>query len=143
MSKEPKREGVWNQRQSGRTTRMIAKAIDGARKGRYVFIIAADGRQKQGIWDQLRVTLRKEAESRMDGTKLQLASGGSINISTVADEFSWQTMRPSRCHPSCLVFVDHHAAEQELDAFYSAYLRLRNRIEGHLKDTGQISEVTV
>src|SRR5687767_9390234 len=87
------------QRETGRTSRMLAAAREAERQGWAVYVIAASDVERKRIRGLLPVdtTIKVETPS----------SPGN---------FEWHTLTLRAAHPNTKVFVDHHAIESQFDA---------------------------
>lgn len=93
-------------RQTGRTTRLIEKAVHEARAGRAVHILVAQSPQGKllakrvdDLWQHL------YPGDRGHGIKVELPMPG----------FNWNYMRPINAHPNCVFLVDHTLAEAHIE----------------------------
>jgi len=102
--------GIDEQRQTGRTTRMLNAAAESAREGRRVFVIAAD----------------YDHASYLRNRAVDLDSGlGSIVVIPQNESFDWDSFRPLGMRDGDGVFVDHLAVEQR----YRHALRALHRFD--------------
>lgn len=88
-----------NLRATGRTTRMLEDAINQAKNGRAVYVIAANTNQMRSL------EILGGKEARELGVKFE-------TVGTLGN-FDWHTMRIAGAHKNCLVIVDHYAIEHE------------------------------
>ena len=86
-------------RQTGRTTRMMEDALQLARGGRAVYVVAANQRELE----RLRQLGGEEAQ--------QL--GIHFETPHSPGNFSWSNVSLRGAHPNCVVLVDHYAIESE------------------------------
>ena len=96
-----------SKRGSGRTTRMLAAAIEEARTGKYVMVFAANTQQAEA--------LQKRA-AEMAGTKPYATKiavdGGEITFESVEEgQWDWESWRARGAFPAIPIYVDHHAIE--------------------------------
>lgn len=82
------------QRQSGRTTRMLAEAGRLAKDGRAVYVIAAN-----------------EVERRRLQSMLPNDSPVKVETGSSPGNFDWDQLALRGAHPNCEVLVDHYAIE--------------------------------
>ena len=100
-----------NHRQSGRTTRMLADAIELARAGRAVYVVG------ESLSHSRRLEIQGGSEARELGIKFETASS--------LRNFDLRTMHLIGAHPNCTVLVDHHAIE----AAYGPMLEMLHRYD--------------
>ncbi len=87
-------------RQTGRTTRLLARAVQLSTDGRAVYIIAANHAEV--------VRLRSLLGDDDHGIKIETPeSPGNVN---------WSTLTLRGAHPNCVVLVDHYAIESRFSA---------------------------
>lgn len=87
-------------RQTGRTTRMIKQAVELAKAGKAVYIVAFTLEHKAGI------------ERRMDNEGIDFERLGiKVEAQYHLPEFDWKTMTLPGAHPNCVVLVDHATIE--------------------------------
>ncbi len=86
-----------SKRQTGRTTRMLAAAMDAARAGRAVYVVGADANHARALLDMC------PPEARSLGVKFESARR--------LPELDMRTGEMRGAHPNCLVFIDHYAVE--------------------------------
>lgn len=88
-------------RATGRTTRMLQDAIEHAKDGLAVYVIAATRTHAQ--------LLEKMLES-IGGEEV---TGLGIKFETAQNlgNFDWRTMRLAGASPTCVVLADHYAIE--------------------------------
>lgn len=81
-------------RRTGRTSRMLERAIQLANAGRAVYVIAANTREKLRLSEML-------------------STDTSIKVETPEScgNFDWRTLSLTGAHPNCVVLVDHFAIE--------------------------------
>ena len=100
-------------RNTGRTTRMLDKAIELARADRYVIVYAQDENYASIFQRTVQLKLTDDELKRRGGAgKVYCGSKGSISfVSVNCSSFDWRTMRQRGAHPSCVTMVDHRAIE--------------------------------
>lgn len=98
-------------RQTGRTSRMLADAFEQARKGRAVYVVAANVRHAHHLED-MAGSVAKEL-------------GIKFETPETLGNFDWRTMSLKNAHPNCVAIVDHYAIECE----YSALLEMLHRYD--------------
>lgn len=87
-------------RRTGRTNRMLERAIVLACEGRAVYVVAADGRHV--------ITL----ETMLDALNPPRGHGIQIENAQLFPDLNWEQVRLSpRAHPRCIVLIDHWAIE--------------------------------
>ncbi len=100
-----------NHRQSVRTTRMLAEAIELARAGRAVYVVGASRSHIR------RLEIQAGSEALELGIKFETPSR--------LRNFDLRTMHLAWAHPKCTVLVDHHAIE----AVYGPMLEMLHRYD--------------
>lgn len=109
-------------RQTGRTTRLLQRAIELADYGRAVYILAHDDKYARMLRKQLAemIELREPSQPR-NPNDLK-----GIQIERVPPDFDFTTMRPhnSNAWPNCIWLIDHVVAEQEADRLTRALISL-------------------
>lgn len=83
-------------RQTGRTTRMLAEAVTLAKAGRAVYVVVANEREVERIESLLPDNLGIQVETEY--------SLGNLD---------WESLRLVGAHPNCVVLVDHYAIESK------------------------------
>lgn len=84
-----------DQRQTGRTTRMLEHARELSKQRRAVYIVAAN--------EQHADMLRRELGDEPHGIEVETEESiGNLD---------WQTMTMRGAHPNCVLLVDHYAIE--------------------------------
>ena len=93
-------------RQTGRTTRMVEEAIDLANKGRAVYILADNYNHAENI----RELFGEDPETY------------GIKIETEGDlgNFDWQTLSLRGAHKNCIVLIDHYTIENKFSRIIEA-----------------------
>jgi hypothetical protein len=88
-------------RNTGRTTRMLQRAIALDKQGRAVYIVASNDRHAKALNEQL----------------AGLDTENTIKVETANSlaNFDWETMSLKRAHPNCVVLVDHWAIQQRFE----------------------------
>lgn len=102
-------------RNTGRTARMLAEALDVAAGGGFVVVASRTCRHSEELRQRfLRMLVGKEI--KVDKvTQDSVAIGeGRVNFSSMhSDLFDWRTLRFRGLHPNTKQFIDHAAIEAE------------------------------
>lgn len=104
-------------RQTGRTTRMLERAMMEALHGHAVYVLADSpytrllARQFEDMW-------RKHHGSRLHGVKFETPS--SVG-------FDWDQMRQPSAHPNCVFLLDHTIVEREIQQIQKTIERLATK----------------
>jgi len=99
---------LWQgKRQTGRTRRMVAKAVELAREGRAVYIMTVDQRYATDI------------RSMLPDEPLGIKVEGCASVSN----FDFDELRLRGAHPNCTVLVDHAAIEARYGKVLNEWLR--------------------
>lgn len=95
-------------RGTGRTTRMLKRAIDLRNQGRAVYVIAANEQHAETIFGMLIGLMPEETPVRFSSMEI-----GGIKIETPEScgNFDWEQLRLRGSHPNVVALVDHHAIE--------------------------------
>jgi hypothetical protein len=94
-----------DKRQTGRTTRMLARAKQLAASGRAVYIIAANYAEAQRL------------VAALGGDRPSVSIGGiKVETPETCGNFDWLTLTLRGSHQNCVVLVDHHAIESRFAA---------------------------
>lgn len=99
------------QRQTGRTTRMLADAVRLAKGGRAVYVIAANKREAERLQQLVGEEVRE--------------LGIHFEIPRSPGNFSWTAMALIGAHQNCVVLADHYAIELE----FSRVLEMLHRYD--------------
>jgi len=100
-------------RGTGRTTRMLREAIDAAKKGRAVYVIAAT---QAASWN-LRKMIAAEGAADL-GIKVETPQSSGFDLQTMTPPLG---AHPLRAHPNRAWFVDHFTIE-------SRYMRMLDEL---------------
>ena len=96
---------TWDNRGSGRTTRMleyVVKCAAETTKGRYMFVFCHSQQRAR----ELQIHCAKQCD-------------GKINFAATTEAgWDWQHMRPICAHPSCKIVVDHYALQRFAEEFH-------------------------
>lgn len=84
-------------RRAGRTTRMLADAIEKAKSGRAVYVVCATEDHRRHL-------------QNINGAEA-LAVGVKFETAETLGNLNWETMTLEGAHPNCLVIADHYAIE--------------------------------
>ena len=103
--------GLDTKRLSGRTTRMLAAAIEEARKGKYVMVFAGD----QVAAERLQRQAGQMAGVEPYATKIAVDGGEITFESCQGDQWDWEGWRARGAWPTIPVFVDHEGIERKYD----------------------------
>lgn len=106
---------------TGRTTRMLDDAMEQARNGHAVYVIAASQRHKQIL-------------EHMGGEEAHKL-GIKFETTHSMGNFNWQTMRLSGAHPNCVVIADHYTIESE----FAAMLNMLHRYDPNVTDDNRLA----
>ena len=87
-----------HKRRTGRTTRMMQKAIELAKAGRAVYVMFLTQCEIDSVKSQFNI--KPEL-----GIKLETPSS--------LPNFDWETLTLKGAHPNCIVLVDHHVIESK------------------------------
>ena len=98
-------------RQTGKTSRMLADAIEQARNGRAVYIVTANERHARHLEDM--------------GGYVAKELGIKFETPETLSSFDWRSMSLKNAHPNCVAIVDHYAIQCE----YGALLVLLHRYD--------------
>lgn len=79
---------------TGRTTRMLNRAIALAREGRAVYVLVDSEQEARRLWREIPDEL---------GIKVEFADNPA---------FDWHLMQIRGAHPNCITLVDHYAIER-------------------------------
>lgn len=105
-------------RGSGRTTRMLQKALSAALQGQTVFVVMADDQSRREAMPQMQqLPIFKElfnVHVAYQSGDIQLPSGQVRFRAADSPEWDWQQGRFKGFPPGVPVFVDHYAWEKEL-----------------------------
>ena len=109
---------TWDNRGSGRTTRMleyVVKCAAETTKGRYMFVFCHSQQRAR----ELQIHCAKQCDGKIAGTKVYPPEGGEINFAATTEAgWDWQHMRPIGAHPSCKIVVDHYALQRFAEEFH-------------------------
>jgi hypothetical protein len=90
------------QQRTGRTTRMLYKALEYWRARRAVYVIAMNLREKKRL-EQMLIEICGGEYPR----------GLSLEMPNLMESLDRQTLRLRHAHPNCIVLIDHAAIEAE------------------------------
>jgi hypothetical protein len=105
---------AWQDREkgTGRTTRMMARAIYEALHGKQVFVVVENRQSCCNMLDRAIQGLPEEKireTSRMARWRVELTNGGWIEfISTFHPSISWDQTGVHGMEPDCVYLFDHH-----------------------------------
>jgi hypothetical protein len=95
-------------RQTGRTTRLMEKAVQLARQGRAVYVVVSS-RAEAGIGQRVVNKLWVHLHGpRAHGIKVE-------TLKDLGDRFDWEQMRVVGSHPNCEFLLDHYVVEQHIE----------------------------
>lgn len=100
-------------RQTGRTTRMLQAAIEAARAGRAVYVVAADHNHVRYMLDMLQDLIQVDDRRLLNSIK--------IETPVQLGNFDYMTLGLRGAHPNCKVFVDHFTLERLFPAIIQAF----------------------
>jgi hypothetical protein len=98
---------------TGRTTRMMRRAISLAIQGRAVYILAASKSHKKQL-DEMRAKM----EPRSTGIQFLDASDERDTA-----EINWHTLSLNGAHPNCILLCDHFALEVYFTRVFEEWTR--------------------
>jgi hypothetical protein len=98
-------------RQTGRTTRMLRHAVNLARAGKAVYVIADNARDMHRLANEIHQFLPKRLP---DGAIFN--HGIKFETPDTLGAFDWKKLTVPGAHPNCVFLVDHHAIEDRFRA---------------------------
>lgn len=108
-------------RQTGRTTRLVERAMHEAAGGRAVYILV-DLRQVAQLERQVHETWQRLWPHR---------GAHGIRVDVIGAGFDWRALRYPDAHPNCVFLVDHYRLEIEIAAIQRE-IEARAKLASHL-----------
>ena len=121
-------------RATGRTTRLIDRAVQEASTGRAVYFFVA----MPSMIKLMEAAIQRAWEAYTGGRKSHGIKVEAMSSWDNKGQWNWEEMEPmySGAHPNCLWLVDHFAVEGEIS-------RIHHRIEQLAKLAGKLYPHTV
>ena len=104
---------------TGRTTRMLEAAIEMAKGGEYVAVVARDQEHAKHL--QLQVAGMTATEPF--ATKVRIGDGEITFEAVTQDTWNWHSLRHQGMFPTVPVFLDHYAIEGQFGHLIEAFHR--------------------
>lgn len=111
-------------RASGKTTRMLREAVNEAKSGKYVFVVAANQVHVGLLMDQAERLAEDVHTERAGATPKLYVGDGQISFETIGSgSFDPVRMKFHGAHPNTLIHVDHFAIEDRFAAILKEHSR--------------------
>lgn len=123
-------------RQTGRTTRMIEKAIQESRAGRAVYVLVPYRHMVIDLQHQVDEAFEKTWPGRAHGIKVEWLDPKGEGGLGALQGFDWRSLRIPSAHPNCVWLLDHSLAEIRIQM-------LQDQIAELAKRAGQLYPLTV
>jgi hypothetical protein len=114
--------------QTGRTTRMIEKAVQLARAGRAVYVLVSYQNYVEDMEHRIQEVWDRMYPGSVHGIKVEGPKSGT--------GFDWKRMRTPGAHPNCEFLLDHDLVEHRIEA-------LHDQMADLAKEIGRLYPLTV